>query len=211
MAKALRINEFKSQIDTLLNNLPTEMLKINKQIALDAIPKITSRLTDLGLTAEGRSLGTYSTRPMSPLFFLGHGLKSADAKIKSQIKKQVKSGQRPGVSYEQIRQFNNLPTDHVTLSFTNDTLGDIGVLTDTIEGNSVITTIGSKDSKSKDIFNSKGKKTGEIGTGEVLDRLEEKYGSALDTELLSLSTEEENDSSEVLDEKLQNFLDKYFA
>ena len=207
---ALQVKDFNNKIDSLLNGLPDAMLKINTEAALDAIPKITSRLTDQGITAEGKSLGKYSTRPMSPLFFLGHGLKSADAKIKAQIKRQLKAKQKPGVSYEQVREFNNLPTDHVTLSFTNETLGDIGIIQDNVSGNLVITAIGSKDSKSKDIYNSKGKKTGTKTTGQILDELNDKYGSALDTELLDLSGNEEEEIGKRIDQKIQIYLDKFF-
>lgn len=207
---ALQVKDFNNKIDSFLNGLPNAMLKINTEVSLDSIPKITSRLTDKGLTAEGKSLGKYSTKPMSPLFFLGHGLKSADAKIKAQVKKQQKAGQKPGVSYEKVREFNNLPVDHVTLSFTNDTLGDIGIIQDNVSGNLVVTTIGSKDSKSKDIYNSKGKKTGTKTTGQVLDDLNDKYGSALDTDLLDLTTEEDNEIGKRIDEKIQTYLDKFF-
>lgn len=207
---ATQVKDFNNKVDSFLNGLPDAMIKINTEVALDSIAKITARLTDEGLTAEGKSLGKYSTNLMSPLFFLGHGLKSADAKIKAQIKKQQKAKQKTGVSYEQVREFNNLPTDHVTLSFTNDTLGDIGIIQDNVSGNLVITSIGSKDSKSKDIYNAKGKKTGTKTTGQVLDDLNDKYGSALDTDILDLSTEEEEEISKRIDQKTQNYLDKFF-
>jgi hypothetical protein len=207
---ALEINDFSASIDRLLSNLPAEMAKANQKIGLNAISQITARLTDRGLTAEGKSLGTYSTNPMNPLFFLGHGLKSADAKIKSLIKKQKKAGQPTGVSYEQWREFNNRPTEHVTLSFSGETLGDIAVLSDDITQGAIVTVVGSKNSKSKDIFNKFGKKTGTVSTGHVLDDLNNKYGSALDTELLSMSPEEEKEAIEILDQQVQNFVDKYF-
>lgn len=211
MAEALRLSDFKQNVDAMLRQLPDEMLQINQELALLAKAKITQRLTEQGLTAEGKSLGTYSTRPMSPLFFLGHGLKSADTKLKAKLKQQKKAGQKPGISYKDWREINNLPVDHVTLSFTTDTLKDVDVLSSTTSDNKAVTTVGSRDSKTKEIFNSKGKKTGSISTGQVLDQLDEKYGSALDTELLSLSPEEEKLLADVLDQKLQSFLDKNFA
>ena len=148
---------------------------------------------------------------MSPLFFLGKGIKSADAKLKAKIKAQAKAGQKPGISYEDWRRLNNLPVDHVTLSFTTDTMKDVDVLSVLTDGNKIISEVGSRDSKSKDIINSKGKKVGEKTTGDVLDDLDEQYGRALDTELLSLSKEEEDDLADLLDKKLQSFLDYNFA
>lgn len=203
------IKAFKRNIDNLLQHLPDEVSKMNKKIAVNAIARITSRLTDHGKTAEGASLGTYSTKPMSPLFFLGKGLKGADKKVNSLVKKQKKSGEQPGVSYEQWRKFNNLPTQHVTLSFTGETLGDIGVLSQTIDGSSIITTVGSKNSKSKDVYDKRGRKTGTKTTGDVLDDLNDKYGSALNTELLSLSKEEEEEAVAIGDEMLEKLVKNY--
>lgn len=211
MAEALRLSDFQNTVSKLLKDLPGEMLEINQILALEAKQKITDRLTEKGETAEGNSLGKYSTRPMSPLFFLGQGIKSADAKLKAKVKQQKKSGQRPGISYEDWRVLNGLPVNHVTLSFTNETLSDIGVLNTNSESNKVITEIGSKDSRTKNIINKKGKVTGTKTTGDVLDDLNDKYGRALDTELLSLSKQEEDDLAEILDRRLQTFLDKNFA
>lgn len=208
MANALSIKEYSSKVDAFLRDLPEAMLIINQKLALTTIPTIRKRLIDQGLTAEGKSLGTYSTRPMSPLFFLGHGLKGADKKIEAQLKRQKKAGQRPGVSYKEVREFNNLPTTHVTLSFTGETLGDLAVLNNVNEGSKVITTVGSKDSKTKDIYNKKGKKTGTITTGEVLENLDSKYGQALDTELLDLSKNEQENLEELFNKLFQTFLDK---
>lgn len=211
MALALRLSDFQETVGKMLRDLPGEMLKINQELSLDAIAKINDRLTEKGETAEGNSLGKYSTNPMSPLFFLGKGIKSADAKLKAKIKQQQRSGQKPGISYEDWRRLNNLPVDHVNLSFSGETLKDIAVLSTVTNENKIITEVGSKDSKRKDIINKRGKKTGEISTGQILDNLDDKYGSALDTELLSLSKEEEQDLAEILDQKLQSFLDKNFA
>lgn len=210
MARALKISEYTGLVENFLKNLPQTMFVINQKVALSAVPKITSRLTDKGLTAEGNSLGSYSTKPMSPLFFLGHGLKAADAKIKAKVKRQQKAGEKPGVSYKEVREFNNLPTDHVTLSFTGDTLGDVGVVNEISQGTKIITTVASKDSKSKDIFNSRGKKTGTKTTGQVLDDLNEKYGKALDTELLSLSKQEEKDIEILFETLFQKSIDDSF-
>lgn len=210
MPAALDINDFNRSVDSLLKNLPNEISQVNQKIGLNAISQITARLSDQGLTAEGKSLGTYSTKPMNPLFFLGHGNKSADSKIKSLLKNEKKSGQPAGVSYKEWREFNNRPTDHVTLSFSGETLGDIGIINEVADGYKIITTIGSKNSHSKDIFDKNGKKTGTISTGQVFENLNLKYGSALDTELLSLSPGEEKDATEILDSMITNFLDNYF-
>lgn len=211
MAQALKLSDFQNIVTKMLGELPETMLKINQTLALEAKQKITDRLTERGKTAEGNSLGKYSTNPVSPLFFLGKGIKSADAKLKAKLKEQKRSGQRPGISYEDWRRMNNLPVEHVTLSFTSETMKDIDVLSSSADGTKVVTEVGSRGSKSKDIVNSKGKVTGTKSTSEVLDDLDDKYGRALDTELLSLSKQEEQELADSLDAQLQSFLDKNFA
>jgi ribosomal protein L25 (general stress protein Ctc) len=210
MAEAVSVEQFERQVKRLLNALPRELSNINKKLALDAIGKVTNRLIDEGKTAEGKSLGKYSTRPMSPLLAIQQATgKGAEKRIYNEAKKQQKAGQRPGISYEKLRELNNLPVDHVTLSYTGDTLGDIGVIEENVDGTTVRIVVGSRGSKQKDVFNKRGKKTGTITTEEVLENLNDKYGRALDTELLDMSEKEQADSSEVQDELLQEMFDKY--
>lgn len=212
MAAATSINQLVTKLNRMIQALPAEMVKINTKLALDAIPKIQNRLIDEGKTAEGKSLGKYSTRPLSPLLLIQQASgKGAQQRIYNEAKKNKKAGLPSGISYERFRELNNLPVDHVTLSFTGETLGDIGVLEEGINGTTVSVVVGSRASKSKDVFNKKGRKTGTKDTGEVLDDLDEKYGSALDTELLSLSKEEEEELAQRQDDMLQDFLDKYFS
>lgn len=205
------MNRYQSNVKKLIQDLPDELFKLNQELGLVAKQMITERFTEEGKTAEGKSLGKYSTRPMSPLFFLGQGIKSADAKIKKKLQEQKRAGQRPGISYEDWRRMNNLPVEHVTLSFTTETLKDIDVINNRVEGGIVTTHVGSKSSKSKDVVNKKGKVTGQISTGQVLDDLNDRYGRALDTELLSLSKDEEQDLMDLVDARLQQLLDKHFA
>lgn len=211
MAEAFNIEGLHRQLEKVINNLPREMLRINKKLALDAIPKITNRLIDEGKTAEGKSLGKYSTRPMSPLLLIQQATgKGAEKRIYNEAKKNQKAG-IPGISYERARELNNLPVDHVTLSYTGETLGDIGVIEEGSEGNTTRVVVGSRGSKQKDVFDKKGRKTGTITTEEVLERLNEKYGQALDTELLDLSKQEEEDITESYDLMFQDVMDKYFV
>lgn len=200
------IKSFNAQVDKFLLALPNDVIKINTIIGQDSIALIKNRLED-GKTAEGKSLGKYSDNPISALSFLGKGLGSgSDSAVKSYAK--ANGGK---LSYEKFRQLNNRPTDHVNLFFTGETLNDIAVTSSKIEGNKVITKVSSKNSKTKEITNSKGKVTGSKTTGDVLSDLDGKYGRALNTELLSLSVEEEKLVSNTFDKQLQTLLDKYFS
>jgi len=206
LAAAINMDRFVGVVLQMQKDLSTEMEKINILMAKSAIPLITNRFINQGTTAEGKSLGTYSSNPISALFFVGKSLGSG---AESRVQKYAKQN-KGKLSYEKFRELNNRPTSHVTLSFSGETLKDVGVQRTFQEGSKIITSVGSLDRYKKDITNKKGKKTGEISTGEVLENLDKKYGSALDTELLSLSTEEEKIITEIYDKRLQKFLDKYF-
>jgi hypothetical protein len=203
----LNLNDFNSKVDAMLNDLPGAMTKVNVLMAQTAIPLIRKRLSDRGQTAEGKSLGTYSDRPMSALFFIGRGLGSgADKKVHDYANKNEGK-----ISYKKYRELNNRPTDHVRLSFSGETLDDIGVLSSTVNGNVVKTVVGSLERHSKDVVNKKGKKIGTKTTGDVLDELNTRYGRALDTELLDLSKNEQADLVAIYESRLQKFLNEYFA
>lgn len=202
----LTVEQLNNNTNAAVAGLPGVIAKIQKDLAIGAVQLIRDRLVQ-GKTAQGKSLGTYSDKPISPLFFIGKGLGSgADAAVKDYAKKHPE-----GISYKTFRELNGRPTNHVTLSFTGETLADIGVTKTTQDDKSVVTTVASFDRKTKDIVNAKGKKTGEITTGEVLEQLNKKYGNALDTELLELSKEEEAQITKAFDYDIQKYLDQYFG
>lgn len=201
----MSIDEFNRDVKTMLAAAPNAMAELNIRMAQTAIPLITNRLIDEGKTAQGKSLGEYSDKPISPLFFIGKGLGSgADKKVNDYVKKN-----KEGISYKTFRQLNGRPVDHVTLSFTGETLGDIKVLSTNETGLKVVTVVGNNGAHKKDIINKRGRKTGTIDTREVFESLNEKYGLALDTELLELSKEEEKDLQVIYDAGLQKFINKY--
>jgi hypothetical protein len=204
---AISIKEYNERVNKFLIALPDELRDINKSIAMAAIPDIKKRLIDKGQTGEGKSLGKYSERPISPGLLIGKGLGSgADKKIEDYLKQQKKLNPNEpiGISYKKFRELNNRPTDHVTLSFSGETLNDLAVIQDVITGGLLVTTIGSKNSKTKDVTNKEGRKTGTVGTGDVLDQLGEKYG-----DILSLTEAEENEYKETFDEMVQDLIDQY--
>lgn len=202
---AIDIKKFNENVNRFLIALPRNVQRINKTLALSAIPLIKKRLIDKGVTGEGRSLGKYSERPLSPSMLIPQALGTgADRKIQAEIKKQQKAGLPVGISYKKFREINNRPTDHVTLSFTGETLNDISITQQVIFGSSAITTIESKNSKTKKVYNKKGKQTGSVGTGDVLERLGERYG-----DILSLTPQEEKEISEAFNDELQALIDQY--
>jgi hypothetical protein len=205
MAVAVTIDQFLSNARRMVAAAPAEFEKITISLGQSAIPLITNRLINEGRTAEGKSLGTYSDNPISALFFVGKSLGSgAEKRVRDYSKKN-----KGKISYEKFRELNGRPVTHVTLSFSGETLGDIGVKSTNARDLVVTTSVGSLDRKRKDIVNAKGKKTGEISTGEVLENLNEKYGRALDTELLALSPQEAQVITELYMEKLEGFLKEY--
>lgn len=209
MPGSLNIEQFLINIRNMINTIPEEVQRISIVMSASAIPLITNRLIDRGLKGDGQSLGEYSTNPLSPNLFLNKGLGSgADEKVKQYVARQKKNNpnQPPGISYKTFRELNNLPVEHVTLSFTGETLGDLGVLQTTFSNGKVITEVGSKNSKTKEVFNKRGRKTGTVGTGDVLDQLQDRYG-----DILSLTTEEEEAIDEIFDFELQQFVNRFLA
>lgn len=210
-AGALNITEFRKRVEAFLHAVPGEVLRINQGLAVSVIPLITGRIINEGKDATGKQLGTYSNNPL-PLFFFqnkstGVGAeRKIDSLVKSK-KKALATGEKfRGVSYAEFRQANNLPTDHVTLSFTGETLGDIGVIDEKVENRLVRTTIGAKNTKTKAKYNAKGQRVGENKTEQILDYLGERYGE----DILAATPEEEKILADAFDDELQIFINKYF-
>lgn len=205
---ALSVNDFNSRVQALLSNLPTEVQRVNESVAQSIIPIITQRIINQGIDGTGKPFGKYSTTPLPSFFFLNKATGSgADKKVQDLIRqKQKQQGEAyRGISYEEFRRLNNLPTDHVTLSFTGETLADIGVINNQVEGAIVITSIGAKGDKTKAKYNAKGEKVGQNTTEQILDYLGARYGD----NILSASEEEQQIIANAQDEELQRILDKY--
>ena len=203
----MTIEEYDKNVIKFLNQLPRNVQRINRSLALTTIPLIKKRLIDQGVTGEGKSLGKYSEKPLSPGLLLNSGLGiGADRKVQSYMKQQKKANtESPAtISYKKFRELNNRPIEHVTLSFTGETLNDISIISNTVQGSYVITEVASRNSKSKDVYNKKGKKTGTVGTGDVLESLGDRYG-----DLLSLTPKEEQEIAEAFDDEIQTLIDQY--
>lgn len=210
MAKALTIEEFNKRVGDLIENLPAEIQRINDGIALSTIPLITGRIRNQGVDGNGKSFGNYSTNPLPTFFFTHKGLgKGADDALTALIKKKKKQEGKnfKGISYEEFRRVNNRPTNHVTLSFSDETLNDIGVINVRHEGQIIVTTIGALGSKTKVKYSAKGEKKGQNTTEQILDFLGERYGE----DILSTNEDEQQLMAEVLDAELQIMLDKFFG
>jgi hypothetical protein len=210
MAEGVPIEEFKKKVEALLTNLPAEIQRINDGIALSIIPEIKTRIRNKGVDGKGKSFGNYSTNPLPTFFFTHKGTGSgADTRLEALIKKKKKAEGKSykGVSYTEFRTINSKPTEHVTLSFTDETLNDIGVINNRHEGQIIVTTVGAMNTKTKAKYDSKGVKTGENTTEQILDFLGERYGD----NILSVNEDEESEMAEVLDDELQLLIDKYIG
>lgn len=210
MATTLNINQFNDKVKSLLTALPAEVQKINDGLAISAIPLIVNRLTDLGEDGTGKKLGQYSNQPLPTFFYLHKGLGSgADAKLESLVKQKQKAqkGNFKGISYAEFRQINNRPINFVTLSFTGETLGDLGVTKNIVNGLVIVTTVGEKNTISKKKYNAKGEPIGEITTGQVLEYLSLRYGQ----NILALTQEEQKQIANAYNLELQKLFNKYLA
>lgn len=195
---ASNIDQYLANVDKLLTALPAEAQRINDGLALSVIPLIIGRLTDFGVDGLGKKLGTYSTNPLPMFFYLNKVTGSgADEKLKALDKQKRKEQGKnyKGISYEEFRQVNNKEVEFVNLNFTGETLNDIGVLDNVINGILVVTTIGAQGKINK----------GKITTEQVLDFLAERYGE----NILAINEDEEKIMTQAYDEELQKVFDKY--
>ncbi len=172
-----------------LNILLTEaMPEINERVALNGAAMVKDRIVNTGVNASGQSLGRYSDNPLPAFFFKDKWLNAGgkrlfDLKTKKQDREKNKQAGKKvgknkrlddlekGISYKDWREANNRPTDHVTLSFTGDTMRDIGVQKKIVAGVRIVTTIGPRNTKQR----SGGDTTEKI----VDDYLGPKYGNFL--------------------------------
>lgn len=211
MAGVVHIEEFRARADNFLAAMPTEVLRINRGLAASVIPLITGRIINEGKDAKGQLFGSYSDNPL-PLFFYKNkatGKVSEDSfnSLVKAKKKVLSTGEKfKGVSYKEFRQLGNLPTNFVTMSFTGETLADVGIKDEKIEGSLVRTTIASTNKHTKAKYNAKGQKVGEDGTEKILDFLGERYGE----NILEPNPEELEILQAAFEDELQQVLDKFF-
>lgn len=107
-------NGIQSFIDDLKRQLPNK----STEIGLDAVDMITSRIIETGKNAQGSDLrykGKVYSDTEVPAFFFKN--KSRTGSAEAMVQSFIDDGET--LSYEEFRQINNLPTDHVTLSFTS--------------------------------------------------------------------------------------------
>lgn len=209
MAAALDVNQFNQKVNAMLGALPDHVVRNNAILARTALSMVRSRLINQGEDATGKKFGSYSTNPL-PLFFFTHkGLGSgADKAFDAYVKKQRKllGKNFKGISYEEFRRLNNRPTDHITLSFTGETLNDLDVLESKQDGQIVNTVVGSKNSIKKAKYKADGSNAGTIGTEDVLGHLADKYG-----DIMALNEKEEEEITLAFDDGLQKFINTYLA
>lgn len=122
----------------MTEHLPT----INEKMALDGAAMVKDRILNTGVKADGTSLGDYSTNPLPVFFFKDKELNKSGENFYLSRKKKGE-----GISYKEWREANNRPTDHVTLSFSGETLRDVGVTKNLVSGTRVTTSIGPKNTK----------------------------------------------------------------
>lgn len=164
-------NQFSQTLKSFSQKIIEELPSINAKIALNAYGMTKDRIDEFGTIGENQSLGEYSDASI-PLFFTKNGKVMAPFSSGERIKKardlyEKKKKAGEGMSYKEWRTANNLPTDHVTLSFSGTTINDIGVIKELKEGVRVVTIVGPKNTKTR--LNGK-------TTSEIVGYLQERYG-----------------------------------
>ncbi len=176
-------SEFTQAVEKLSQIITSEIPIINEKMALNATAMIKDRIINTGVNANGSPLGKYSENEI-PIFFkkggktiapFSNSLNNGGEKLLTKVVKENanrrKKGEDPrGISYKQWRDANNRPTDHVTLSFSGQTMKDIGVVKQIVSASKIITTVGPKNTK-----NRKGGTT----TEDIVEGLADRYGNFL--------------------------------
>lgn len=203
-------NEFTEAVNRLSHLMTTNIPIINEKMALDATAMIKDRIINTGVNSKGSSLGSYSDKEI-PLFFKKNGktiapfsspLNNAGEKfflsvIKENKARREKGDDARGISYKEWRDANNRPTDHVTLSFSGQTMKDIGVVKQIVSGTKIITTVGPKNTKVR---------KGGITTEKITEGLGERYGNFLEP-----NAEEEQKLATYLENQVQKLINESFG
>lgn len=175
--------EFNISIEKLAISLNANLPTINEKMALDVTALIKDRIINTGINYDGAKLGNYSTKEI-PVFFKKNGklvapfsepLNGSGEKyflsVIKENKERRKKGEDPrGISYKQWREANNRPTNFINLTFSGQTLKDVGVKKQIVSGARVITDVGAKNTKNR---------KGGVTTDQVLSGLSERYGNFL--------------------------------
>lgn len=136
----MKAEHFHNAAQKLSELIADRLPAINQGLALNASAIVKNRLLNSGTKADGSTLGKYSEHELPAFFFKDKALNGSGRKLYEDSKKEGK-----GISYKQWREANNRPTDHVTLSFSGDTLRDIGVVKVEAQAGVVNTTVGPKN------------------------------------------------------------------
>ena len=190
----MRPEEFKAAQQQFNQALLIELPRINESVAKNAYALLRDRIINEGKKGDGSSLGKYSDTELPLFFYKGKSLNAGGDKAIEKAKKE-----RRGLSYEDFREANNRPVDHVTTNFSGQTWKDIGVVKQQVQGGTIITTVGAKNT----IARTSGNKT--IDTDTILSGLGDRYG-----DLLQVSQTEEELLANTYDAELQKLIDKFF-
>lgn len=161
--------QFNRSVEALGALIAQELPVINEKVALNAYAMMRDRIINEGTIGDHKDLGKYSDHALPTFFFKD---KSLNGKGEKFYLDSVKKGK--GISYKDWREANNRPTDHVTLSFSGETLKDIGVVKTVSQNLKATTTVGPKNTKVH-----KGGKS----TEQITDFLVDQYGEILDPSL----------------------------
>lgn len=107
------INEFITKLQQIKNELTKTRPEQAELIGREALALVRRRIQNEGKKANGQSLGSYSTTELPAFFSFG---KSPTAAGEAAVRRAAKLGEK--ISYKDLRELNNRPTNFVNLTFT---------------------------------------------------------------------------------------------
>lgn len=203
------MSEFKNMADRFVRAVYDRVPQINERLAMNAFALMRNRIQNEGTIGENKSLGDYSNNEI-PLFFKKGGKtiapfsnplnKGGEQFFLKKVKQNSKlpRNEHQGISYKEWRKANNLPADHVNLTFTGETLRDIGVIKTIVSKDQIVVSVGAKNTKLR---------RGGVTTDQVLEGWRDRYGDGIlqpnSTELHQLQIAFEKDIQKLIDESFK--------
>lgn len=145
-----------------LSELKKRIAEASKQI-LSELPRIVEEYAHTARVISERNIidkgfgEDYSTNEVPAFFFLG---KELNAQGKTFVKKKIK--EKEGLNWSAFKEAQGLPTDHVTLSYTNEMWRGIVVLRVNVSGSKFVAILGHNNSAGKEKMGWNNKRYGDF-------------------------------------------------
>lgn len=140
------LQEYADRLRAFRDELIANREEETKKIVLDSIALLKRRIVNKGQKADGSQFGDYSEAVVPYWFYKGKDTnRSNSAAVGDLLEKHGYFA-----SYKDWREINNLPTDKINLSFTNEMLNSLVPVVISSDRDKIIIEIQSRTKKGRD-------------------------------------------------------------